>query len=463
MINIILKFIVQFLSNPTILIALIVLVGLVIQKKKTPDIIKGTIKTIVGFTLIGAGAGVVISSIGPLNTLMSSTFNLTGTLPVNESCFAVASAKFGAALSGIMAISLVVNLILARYSKFKFVYLTGHEIMWVSTVCAISLSALNMPIWQVIISGGLLTGTYMAVAPALIYKSVCKVTGTKDLAVGHSGIVYYWLAMLLARATGNKEKSAEDIKVSKSFNMLRDLTISLSLAMILVYIIVSILAMIIAPDVATKTFAGTNFIIFSITYGVQFAVSIYIIQAGVRMFVAELVPAFKGVAEKFIPNAIPALDIPILYPYQPNSVLIGFLFAAIGGVLAFFVQVALVGTSLALPLILPTLFTAFFYGATSACLCNKEGGLRGVIIGSLFTGFIIALFPALLIKFGNVLVNGTTFGGADSAVIAIFNTQVGKAISGTGLFIVTIIIFLAPIVWSRLTANKPGMTERSEE
>ena len=302
----------------------------------------------------------------------------------------------------------------------------------------------------------------MAVSPALIYKSVCKVTGTKDLAVGHSGIVYYWLAMLLARFTGNKEKSAEEIKVSKSINILRDLTISLTLAMILVYIVVSVLAMIVKPDLAAKTFAGTNFIIFSITNGAQFAASIYIIQAGVRMVVAELLPAFKGVADKFIPNAIPALDIPILYPYQPNSVLIGFICAAVGGVVAFFVQVALIGTSLELPLILPTLFTAFFYGATSGCICNQEGGLRGVIFGSVFTGFIIALFPALLIKFGKVLVDGTTFGGADSAVIGIFNTQLGAIISGTGLLIVSIVIFLAPIVWSALTAGKPGMTEGSK-
>ena len=462
MLNIILKFIEQFLSSPTILIALIVLIGLLIQKKSLPDITKGTIKTIVGFTLISAGAGVVISSLTPLNTLMAGTFNLSGTVPVNESCFAVASAKFGMALSGIMAISLIVNIIEARFSKFKFIYLTGHEIMWVATVCAITLSALKMPMWQVILCGGLLTGTYMAVSPALIYKSVCKVTKTKDLAVGHSGIVYYWLAMLVGKLTGNKEKSAEEINVSKSFNILRDLTISLTLAMMVVYIIVSILAMVIKPDLAAKTFAGTNFIIFSITYGAEFAASIYIIQAGVRMVVTELIPAFKGVADKFIPNAIPALDIPILYPYQPNSVLIGFLCAAIGGVAAFFLQAALIGTSLELPLILPTLFTAFFYGATSGCLCNQEGGLRGVIIGSIFTGFIIALFPALLIKFGNVLVDGTTFGGSDSAVIGIFNTQIGALISGTSLLIISIVIFIAPILYSALTANKSGMTERSK-
>ena len=149
-----------------------------------------------------------------------------------------------------------------------------------------------------------------------------------------------------------------------------------------------------------------------------------------------------------------------MYPYQPNSVLIGFLCAAIGGVLAFFLQLALAGTALELPLILPSLFTAFFYGATVGCVANKEGGLRGVIISSLITGFTIALFPALLIKFGGVNVERTTFGGADATVVGMFNTQVG-AIGSTGFLIASVLVFLAPIIYSVLTKNKAGMTEEA--
>lgn len=460
-VNTILDVFVQFLSNPTILIALIVLIGLLMQKKSAADCIKGTIKTIVGFTLISSGAGIVQTAIGPLNTMMQGALGMTGTLPVNESCFAVASAQFGTALSGIMVLALVINIVVAKFSKFKFVYLTGHEVMWVSTCCAIAMNGLGFPMWQTIICGGLLTGTYMAVAPAMIYKSVCKCTGSKDLAIGHSGIVYYWLAAVIARVTGNKEKDAEEIQMNKNLNILRDLTISLSLAMTIVYIVVCILTQIAAPELAAETFGGTNFIIFSITYGVQFAVSIYVIQAGVRMMVAELVPAFKGVADKFIPNAVPALDIPIIYPYQPNSVLIGFLSATVGAIGAFFLQLALTGTAMELPLILPTLFTSFFYGATSGCIGNKEGGLRGAIISSIFTGFGIALFPALLIQFGGVFVEGTTFGGADATVVGMLITQFGGTVGSMIFTIFCVIIFVLPMVYSILTKDKPGMTERA--
>ena len=69
----ILNFFVQFISNPTILIALIALVGLLIRKAPAADCLKGTIKTIVGFTLISSGAGIVQTSIGPLNSCLLYT------------------------------------------------------------------------------------------------------------------------------------------------------------------------------------------------------------------------------------------------------------------------------------------------------------------------------------------------------------------------------------------------------
>ena len=37
-------------------------------------------------------------------------------------------------------------------------------------------------------------------------------------------------------------------------------------------------------------------------------------------------PGLFGFSEKLVPNARPALDCPVVYPYAPNAVLIGFLF-----------------------------------------------------------------------------------------------------------------------------------------
>ncbi|VUC76934.1 PTS system ascorbate-specific transporter subunit IIC [Salmonella enterica] len=64
---------------------------------------------------------------------------------------------------------------------------------------------------------------------------------------------------------------------------------------------------------------------------ITFAAGVFIILQGVRLILAEIVPAFTGFSEKLVPNARPALDCPVVYPYAPNAVLIGFLFSFLGG------------------------------------------------------------------------------------------------------------------------------------
>lgn len=52
----ILNFIVDILSQPAILVALIAFIGLIVQKKPAATITSGTIKTILGFLILSAGA-----------------------------------------------------------------------------------------------------------------------------------------------------------------------------------------------------------------------------------------------------------------------------------------------------------------------------------------------------------------------------------------------------------------------
>ena len=49
-----LNFIVNILSTPAILVGLLSLIGLALQKKPIEEIVKGTVKTIVGFLVLSA-------------------------------------------------------------------------------------------------------------------------------------------------------------------------------------------------------------------------------------------------------------------------------------------------------------------------------------------------------------------------------------------------------------------------
>ena len=61
-----LKFVVDILKVPSVLVGLIAMIGLIAQKKPFTDVVKGTVKTILGFIVLGGGATVLVSSLNPL-------------------------------------------------------------------------------------------------------------------------------------------------------------------------------------------------------------------------------------------------------------------------------------------------------------------------------------------------------------------------------------------------------------
>ena len=58
-----LQFVVDVLKVPSILVGLVALFGLVAQRKPFPEVIKGTVKTILGFLVLAGGATVLVGSL----------------------------------------------------------------------------------------------------------------------------------------------------------------------------------------------------------------------------------------------------------------------------------------------------------------------------------------------------------------------------------------------------------------
>nr|WP_236681367.1 MULTISPECIES: PTS transporter subunit IIC [Spiroplasma] len=53
-------------------------------------------------------------------------------------------------------------------------------------------------------------------------------------------------------------------------------------------------------------------------------------------------PSFKGISDKVVPNAKPALDCPTVFLYVPNAVLIGFISSFVGGIIGMVITIAIV-------------------------------------------------------------------------------------------------------------------------
>ena len=208
------------------------------------------------------------------------------------------------------------------------------------------------------------------------------------------------------------------MNVPQGLTFLRDTSVAISLTMLILYIIVALAA---GPVYVEQNLSnGQNFLVFSMIQAITFAGGVYVILAGVRLILGEIVPAFRGIAMKLVPNAKPALDCPVVFPYAPNAVLIGFLSSFVGGIVGMFILIALKA-----PVILPGVVPHFFCGATAGAFGNATGGRRGAIFGAFANGLLITFLPALLLPtLGGLGYTATTFSDADFGVIGIILAKI---------------------------------------
>lgn len=447
----ILNFIQQVLSTPAIFVGLIALLGLALQKKDAQSIIKGTIKTILGFIVLSAGAGVIQEAIIPFGDLFQLAFGVHGVVPNNEAITSLGLNEYAVQTASIFALGMCANILLARFSKWKYIFLTGHHALYMSCLIAIILSIAGFDGWKLIVGGALLLGFLMTFFPAIMQPTMREITGDDSLALGHFGSSGYWLSAQIGKLCGKKEgtRTTEDVNFPQGLSFLRDNTISIAIAMFFCYIIVAGAANFTNYDATAEILSGNNWVLASVINAITFSAGIYIVLAGVRMLIAEIVPAFKGISEKLVPNAKPALDCPILFPFAPNAVLIGFFCSFVGGILGLIV-LALVGyAGVVVAIILPGAVVHFFCGASAGVCGNARGGLKGCILGSFVHGVAVTFLAAgLLPVLGSLGFANTTFSDADFTIVGIIFGNMAKYMSENVLLCIIVVIFILPILYN---------------
>ncbi len=450
----ILNILVDIASTPAILVALIAILGLVLQKKPTSDIVRGGIKTFVGFLVVSAGADVIVGSLEPFGEMFQQAFNMKGVVPNNEAIVAVALTNFGTYTALTMLAGMAFNILIARITKYKYIYLTGHAMLYMACLISVILSTTHMNMGLMVLVGGLALGLANTIFPAIAQPFTKLITKNDSVALGHTGNFGYAFSGFIGKYVGNKEKSTEDIHFPKGLAFLRDSTVSITLTMAIVYVIVALFAG--NSFIAENLSDGTNAIIFAVQKAGAFAAGVFVILAGVRLILAEIVPAFKGISEKLVPHAIPALDCPIVFPYAPNAVLIGFFSSFVGGIVSLFFMAA-TGSVIILPGVVPH----FFCGATSGVYGNATGGVRGAVIGSFLQGILISFMPIFLMPvLGDLGFQGSTFSDTDYGVVGILMGNLANIGGQAAVAIGVVAVFVALLVLTAMSKSKKVMTKR---
>lgn len=467
-----LDFIINILSTPAILVGLLALIGLALQKKPIEEITKGTAKTIVGFLVLTAGAGFLQSgSLNAFGDIFNYAFGMQGVIPNNEAIVSLGLKQFATDTAYIMCIGMIANIIMARFSRMNFIFLTGHHTLYMACMIAVILNVGGLAGFKLWLGGGLILGLMMVLAPAITQSTMQKIVKTDALAFGHFGSFGYWLAAQVGKKFKGS-KSTEEINFPQRISFLRDTTVSIGLTMVIFFLLITGIAVskgILEADpqtiLATYPNLGgllnvgaetqTHWAVWAITSGLSFAGGVYIILSGVRLIIGEIVPAFRGIAEKLVPNAKPAIDCPVVYPYAPNAVLIGFLVSFLGGIIGLVALGIIDKTLIPVALILPGVVPHFFCGATAGVFANAEGGIKGCLVGSFLHGLLITFLPAICMPvMGALNFANCTFSDSDFSMLGIILGNIAQFIQNGGLFVLCIVFFMIPILYNFIAPKK---------
>ncbi|HAT4209710.1 TPA: PTS ascorbate transporter subunit IIC [Clostridium perfringens] len=419
----ILDFCVSFFRNPSLFMGLVVAIGLILQRKSIDAILKGIFKGIIGMVILLKGVDIVVSSITPLANAFSGLFNTQSNSTLGD--FNVFLGQYGSYVGLILLCGFVINIIIARYTRFKTIYLTGNILFWYPMLFLAvgienNVSGLKLFIFTLIMYILVIT-----IFPYILRKHVKYVTGNDSFTIGHTASIYCLLGSYIGKLVGQKDKNIENLNLPKSLSFFRDTNITAAIVMFIVYIIVGLF---IGKESRIAIYGSEPLITYSLIQGITFAAGMIILLTGVRMILGEIIPSFKGIADKLAKGSIPALDIPMIFPYGPNALLIGFIIALITSIGTLF----LLGASGVLTFaLIPLVVACYFDVAPGAIFANARGGWPAAIITSALGGIILMVLAAISLN----LVSGTvgnfiqTYGGNEFSIWVIIGDLVGKLFS----------------------------------
>ena len=419
----ILDFCVSFFRNPALFMGLVVAIGLILQRKSIDAILKGIFKGIIGMVILLKGVDIVVSSITPLANAFSGLFNTQSNSTLGD--FNVFLGQYGSYVGLILLCGFVINIIIARYTRFKTIYLTGNILFWYPMLFLAvgienNVSGLKLFIFTLIMYILVIT-----IFPYILRKHVKYVTGNDSFTIGHTASIYCLLCSYIGKLVGQKDKNIENLNLPKSLSFFRDTNITAAIVMFIVYIIVGLF---IGKESRIAIYGSEPLITYSLIQGITFAAGMIILLTGVRMILGEIIPSFKGIADKLAKGSIPALDIPMIFPYGPNALLIGFIIALITSIGTLF----LLGASGVLTFaLIPLVVACYFDVAPGAIFANARGGWPAAIITSALGGIILMVLAAISLN----LVSGTvgnfiqTYGGNEFSIWVIIGDLVGKLFS----------------------------------
>lgn len=375
-------------SQVAILIGLIALVGLALQRKPVEEVVGGAMRATIGVVILNIGIDLFVGGLVAFQAIVSSAMGLEP--PAAESTLAEFNAGPGSVVPLIIAGGFLVHLVIVRiFPAARFVYLTGHLMYWMAVVLAATIVEAfgEVDRWVVAGAGAVIIGCYWVLQPLWTQPLMRRVMGDDTVGLAHTTSTLALAAGYGARALrlGDPVRhDAERLRLPKALSFFKDITVSTAFVTGLIMLVAIAFA---DAAIVEEQMAGSAVLpwVWGLLQALRFAAGIAILLFGVRMFLAEIVPAFRGLSERVLPGTKPALDIPVTFTKAPTSVMVGFItstvvFLVLMGVFALAGWFVLV----------PPMIMLFFGGGAGGVFGNAVAGWRGAVFGGLLNGVVLA-------------------------------------------------------------------------
>ena len=426
-----------------LVMGIITLVGLLLQRKKATDVVMGVTKAIVGVMILKQGSTLLQAAYRPVMEILKKAFNISGVITENYSGMAAINTSLVESVLSVvptvLVLAFLVNLILARVSPLKYVFLTCHTLLAMSTltvwVMHFFFGISGIPL---MIAAAIFLGIYNTVMPAWVHRYAKPFVGD-SFTLGHisgmAAVISTGVGRLMGGWRKNKKLYDEEEDVAERRGISKIFTDSTVVTCLLMTVVLGGICLIAGRDYILEQCGTANWFVWTIELGASFTVGIVVLLTGVRMMIAELVPAFKGISDKLIPNAVPALDMPVFYPLAPLASVLGFIGAFVGEFVGFFVLLA-VGSPV---LMIPGIIATFFDGGIAGVFGFKYGGKKAALISGLVCGLVQILGGVFFTQWSGMAALGATYGNTDFGSLWLIITPIMKVVGNVWFFMAIIV------------------------